>query len=92
MSRLLWKGLRVLDYRTILKNKIQAWRNRKDRYIIAYTVGDIPVKWLAWDNDQVWRWSKTKRMAAQFRTEQQAIREAESTSMAWQYRYSVHRL
>ena len=94
MSRLLRKGLRILGYRTFLTGKIQAHRDRKriHRYVIAYTVGDTAVKWLAWDNDQVWRWSKSIRQAAQFRSELQAVMEAESTSMAWQYKYTVRRL
>ena len=62
------------------------------RYVIAYTVGDTATKWLAWDYEQAWRWTKSIRQAAQFRSEQQAITEAESTSMVWQYKYTVHRL
>lgn len=83
-----------MGYRTFLKEKIQARRRKKKigRYVIAYTVGGMEVKWLAWDYDQVWRWSKSIRRAAQFKTEQQAILEAESTSMVWQYKYVVRRL
>jgi hypothetical protein len=94
VSRLLWKGLRVLGYRTFLASKVQARRDRKRiyRYVIAYTVGDTATKWLAWDHEQVWRWTKSIRQAAQFRSEQQAITEAESTSMVWQYNYTVRRL
>jgi len=94
MPCLFRKGLRVLGYRTFLTRKREEHRDRKriHRYVIAYTVGETATKWLAWDHEQVWRWTKSIRQAAQFRSHEQAVLEAESTSMVWQYSYTVRRL
>ena len=64
----------------------------RQQYVVAYMVNGSPVKWLTWDKNKVWRWGKSKHLAARFSTESQAVLAAENTSMVWQYRYTVHRL
>lgn len=63
----------------------------RQQFVVAYVVNGSQVKWLTWDKRKVWRWGKTKHLAARFPTESQAVSAAESTSMVWQYNYQVHR-
>jgi hypothetical protein len=63
----------------------------RQQFVVAYVVNGSQVKWLTWDKRKVWRWGKSKRLAARFPTESQAVSAAESTSMVWQYNYQVHR-
>ncbi len=86
-----------MGYRTFLTRsaleRLRLFRSAPERqqFVVAYVVNGSQVKWLTWDKRKVWRWGKTKHLAARFPTESQAVLAAESTSMVWQYQYQIHR-
>lgn len=45
--------------------------------------------YLAWDYEQVWRWTKTLSRAARFPTRDAADRAAKSTMMSMRFRYHL---
>ena len=63
----------------------------RQQFVVAYMVNGSQVKWLTWDKRKVWRWGKSRHLAARFSSPSKAVLAAESTSMVWQYNYQVHR-
>ena len=57
----------------------------------AYVVNGSQVKWLTWDKRKVWRWGKSRHLAARFSSPSKAVLAVENTSLVWQYNYQVHR-
>ena len=77
-----------------LRTYYHQWRIRRHpyRYVITYEVGGNPIRYMTWDYNQVWRWTRSSSMAARFTSEQVAQSCVQSTSLPDRFRYSIRRI
>lgn len=77
-----------------VRHHYQRWRikTHPHRYLVTYEVGGQPIKYLTWDYNQVWRWTRSHGRATRFTSETAARLSAQSTSMPDQYRYTIRRI
>lgn len=62
---------------------------RQRDWVITYVVAGTDVKYLRLDQEKVWAWTKSISRAQRFTDEESARRMAESTEMAWRFRYEL---
>lgn len=84
-------------FRNIIKavrHQHHRWRNKTHpyRYLITYEVAGQPIKYLAWDYNHVWRWTRSPARATRFTSETVARLSAQSTSMPDRHRYTIRRI
>lgn len=68
------------------------WRRERPRYAITQEICGVPVRYLQWDNEKVWRWTNSPNKCCFFDSPQTARYEAESCSMSWREAYTIRRL
>lgn len=64
----------------------------KHGWVVAYEVGGTPIKYMRWDKDEVWKWTKSLRMATMFPSEAVAAREVSGCDISWRYQYKINKV
>jgi len=79
---------RILEYRLLRQPP-----PTPAKYVIVFTIGECkPLKWFRYCPVEVWRWTRSPRQAAVFRSYDSAERAARNCSLYWEDHYQIRKI